>query len=164
MSFLTQQIPPRRPKPSTHNNTKPILPHTQQQLPTKIAGKKCFQQVHHPPKFFPRNIARIRKIIKKKKWRNTGVTVQFALVVTNSTPNRKMANALDTFKSWPVDQFWEERGERGGGGEGGKQSAMASDGILQRETYNEEDDENRSRWRKEKALSDAIWRHDGFYF
>ena len=28
---------------------------------------------------------------------------------------------------------------------GGKQCAMASDGILQRETYNEEDDENRSR-------------------
>ena len=32
-----------------------------------------------------------------------------------------------------------------GGGGGGKQCAMASDGILQRETYNEEDDENRSR-------------------
>lgn len=31
------------------------------------------------------------------------------------------------------------------GGGGGKQCAMASDGILQRETYNEEDDENRSR-------------------
>lgn len=69
------------------------------------------------------------------------MTVQFAQVATESTPNHKMANGLGTFESRPVDQFWEEREvERGG-----KQCAKASDGIFQREKYNEEDDENRSR-------------------
>lgn len=71
------------------------------------------------------------------------MTVQFAQVATDLTPNHKMANGLDTFESRPVDQFWEERWKRGAGG--AKQCAKASDGILQREKYNEEDDENRSR-------------------
>lgn len=44
------------------------------------------------------------------------MTVQFAQVATDLTPNHKMANGLDTFESRPVDQFWEERWKRGGGG------------------------------------------------
>lgn len=52
------------------------------------------------------------------------MTVQFAQVATDLTPNHKMANGLDTFESRPVDQFWEERWKRGGRGGGGQSNVQ----------------------------------------